>query len=75
MPTGARLDTFEQARAQLETRGISWYRLETGDSGTYKFSCSVPNRQNRMVSRTYEAQAGSELAAIQAVLDQIDRER
>jgi hypothetical protein len=57
-------------------RGITWFRLETADdAGGYKFSCSIPNRQNRLINRTYEAQAPSELAAIQAVLDQIDKER
>jgi hypothetical protein len=75
LPAGSRLASFEQAKAQLSARGISWYRLETGESGAYKFSCSIPNPQNRMISRTHEAQAPSELAAIQAVLDQIDRER
>jgi hypothetical protein len=72
---GARLGSFEQARAQLDARGINWYRLETGDPGMFKFSCSVPNRQNRTLSRTYEGQASTEIAAIQAVLDQIDRDR
>jgi hypothetical protein len=73
---GSRLASYEQAKAQLVARGVTWFRLETADEpGSYKFSCSVPNRQNRMINRTYEAQGPSELAAIQAVLDQIDKER
>ncbi len=72
---GSRLGSFEQAKAQLDARGVTWYRLESGEPGMFKFSCSVPNRHNRTLSRTHEAQAASELAAIQAVLDQIDRER
>jgi hypothetical protein len=72
---GSKLGSFEQARSQLQVRNVTWWRLETTEPGTFKFSCSVPNRQNRQLSRTHEAQASSELAAIQAVLDQIDRER
>jgi hypothetical protein len=74
--TGSRLRSFEDAQALLRDRGITWQRLESAaDQGGWKFSCSIPNRQNPKVSRTYEAQARTELDAIQAVLDQIDKER
>jgi hypothetical protein len=71
----ARLTSYEQARGQLQARNVAWFRLETGDQGSYKFSCSIPNRQNPNLSRTYEAQGPTELAAIQVVLEQIDKER
>lgn len=72
----AALGTFEQAQAALTARGVTWQRLETlADAGEWKFSCSVPNRQNPAVNRTYEARARDALSAIQAVIDQIDRER
>jgi hypothetical protein len=69
------LTSYEQARAQLQARNVAWFRLETGEPSGYKFSCSIPNRQNRNLSRTFEAQAQTELAAIQAVLEQIDKEQ
>jgi hypothetical protein len=76
-PLGAaRAGSFEQAQSQLTTRGVIWQRLETvGDHGDWKFACSVPNPQNRLISRTYEATARDPLSAIQAVLDQISKER
>jgi hypothetical protein len=67
--------SFESLRTRLQARAISWWRLETAEPGAFKFSCSVPSAQNRAVSRTYEATGASEAAAIQATLDQIDRER
>jgi hypothetical protein len=71
-----RTSTFEQAQAQLAARGVAWQRLETvGDKGNWKFTCSVPNPQNRAISRTYEATAGTPHAALQAVLDQIGKEK
>ena len=72
---GTRLTSYEQARAQLQARGVTWFRLETIDPAGFQFSCSVPNRQNRNISRTYEAQASTELGAIQAAIEQIDKEQ
>lgn len=75
IPTGPRAASFEQAEDLLRTRGVTWQRLETAaDSGDWKFTCFVPNRTNPNVHRTYEAQARDQLAALQAVIDQIDRE-
>ncbi len=73
--SAGRVMTYEQAQALLAARGVKWQRLETwGDAGNWKFSCSIPNRQNAFISRTYEAQAPSYLAAVQAVLAQIESE-
>ncbi len=68
--------TEEQAWAQVEARGATWQRLETwGEAGEWKFSCSVPNRQNPSVRRFYEARANDRLSAMRAVLEQMDREQ
>jgi hypothetical protein len=68
--------TYEQALAQLTSRGVTWYVLEnTGDRGLCKFSCSIPNVQNPSISRKYEASAPDYLSAMRAVLDQISKER
>jgi hypothetical protein len=61
--------------ALLQARGVKWRRLETvGERNESQFSCSIPNPQNPYISRTYEARAATDIAAIQAVLDQIDRD-
>src|SRR5262245_15598465 len=68
--------TLEQAQARLASRNIRWQRLEmTPDQREWQFSCSVPSRQNPSSSRTYEAQAATPAAAVQAVLDQLDRDQ
>jgi hypothetical protein len=75
IPLTNRLSTYEQAQMLLQARQIKWQRLEMiGTAGEWKFSCSAPSRQNPASSRTYEARAVSYLAAMQAVLDQMDRE-
>lgn len=78
-PVSAREDrgmTFEQARDAIAARGALWQRLETtGEKGEWKFSCSLPNRQNPRLRRTYEASANDPVAAIRAVLEQIDKEQ
>jgi hypothetical protein len=73
---GSRIGNYEQAQALLKARGVTWYRLETwGDEGEVKFSCSIPNRQNPNIRRTYEARAHDELSVLRAVLDKIDADQ
>jgi hypothetical protein len=72
----SKITTYEQAQARLTARGVTWQRLETtGAQGEWQFSCSLPNRQNPSISHTYQAQGHDPLAAIKAVLEQIDREQ
>jgi hypothetical protein len=73
-PAGPRATSYEQAMALLAAKGVQWRRLETLDQNQTQFSCSIPNPQNRFISRTYEARAANDLAAIQAVLDQIGKD-
>jgi hypothetical protein len=74
-PGSASISSYEQAQVQLAAHGVTWQRLETwGDNG-WKFSCSIPNPQNKFISRTYEAQARDYLSAMRAVLDQVSKER
>jgi hypothetical protein len=76
VPWGGQVSSFEQAQALLSSHGVKWQRLETwGDQGEWKFSCSIPSRQNAFISRTYEGRATDSLAAVRAVLAQIDKER
>ena len=65
--------TYEQAKAILTARGVTWQRLETwGDAGEWKFSCAIPNPQNPNIRRTYEATARDDLSALRAVIDQMN---
>jgi hypothetical protein len=71
-------DTYLQLQEMLKSRGVTWQRLEPwGDGGEWKFRCSVPDPQNRAIHRNYEARAPGEygLAAIRAVIQQIDAEK
>jgi hypothetical protein len=65
--------SYDQAQAALAARGVQWQRLEAVGP-EWKFTCSVPSRQDQQRSRTYEGRAATYLAAIQAVLEQMDRE-
>lgn len=74
--TGDRtISTYEQAKAELDARGALWQRLETdAETGLWKFSCALPNKQNPRLHRTYQAKAADSLAAIRAVFEQIDQQ-
>ncbi len=73
---GSQPATYEQLRSQLVTRGVTDMRLETwGTAGAWKFTCSLPNRQDPNKRRTYEAQAQDDLSAMRAVLEQMDRDK
>jgi hypothetical protein len=72
----ARVATFEQAQVLLRAHGVTWQRLETGgDAGEWKFSCSIPSRQNPNIRQSYEARANDQVAALRAVLEQMEREQ
>jgi hypothetical protein len=66
--------TYEQARAQLEARSVSWSKLEQ-DQDQWQFTCSVPNSQNPSVSKTYVGKASTPLDAMRVVLKEIDAQR
>jgi hypothetical protein len=71
----AGIATLEQAQKELDARGVLWQNLvKVGPNGEWKFSCSIPNRQNPRQQRTYEFRASDPIAAIRAVLEQIDKD-
>jgi hypothetical protein len=74
-PMTPHLASYEQAQVTLLGKGIKWQQLQmTGDPGEWSFSCSLPDRQNPAMSRTYSGKGPNYLAAMQAVLDQMERE-
>jgi hypothetical protein len=75
-PQDNRALTYEQAQDLMKKRGVLWQRLEmVAESGEWKYSCSIPNRQNPKIRRTYEARASEPVAAIRAVLEQLDKDQ
>jgi hypothetical protein len=71
-------DSHAQILEELRARGASRFNLvAVGDTGEWKFSCSVADKPNADMLQRYESRAFGEdgLAAMRAVLEQIDRER
>jgi hypothetical protein len=74
VPSGP-IMSYEQAQLVLQSHGVTWQRLETwGDKGQWKFSCSIPNKQNPAIARNFEARANAPIDAIKAVLDQFGKD-
>lgn len=71
---GVRVRTFEEAQQFLKARGVRWQELQTTGENEWKFSCSIPNRNNPSSVRNYEARDGYGLLAMQKVIDQISRD-
>lgn len=66
---------LDHALAAVAALHPKWHRLEGSSPGTWRFSCSVPDKQEPSKSRTYEAEGPTALAAVQQVLDRINRGR
>ncbi|MCS6978381.1 MAG: hypothetical protein NZM31_15435 [Gemmatales bacterium] len=64
----------EQALEQLRARGVNWHQSEPV-GGQWRLRCTVPDPSRSDVSRFYEAYGTDELAAIWAVIQQIDEQR
>jgi hypothetical protein len=71
---GMRAVGFDEAHAQLAARGVICQLLELTEAGDWRFTCYIRSRQNPNVRRKHIATARTELAAMQAALEQIDRE-
>jgi len=73
---GTQLQTVEQGLAWLEARGARGARLDyQHQAQEWKFVCSVPNKNNPKMWRTHETQARDPRSAVQAVIEQIEREQ
>jgi hypothetical protein len=72
-------DSFDHLMDELRKRGVDdFWRLEYLGGGVYHFRCMVPSSpDNRNLGRNYEVRVpgANGLAAIRAVLDQIDHDR
>jgi hypothetical protein len=66
--------TYEELQQELKKRGVTWQGQETTDQGV-KFTCSIADPQNPNRQRVFEAVGPDYVAAIQLVLQQIDRQK
>jgi hypothetical protein len=70
--------SYEQLQHQLQARGVSWQQLKTGlAADEWLFVCAVPHPGQNNLERHYEARAvgSGGLAAIRAVIQEIDKDR
>jgi hypothetical protein len=67
--------TYEQLRAQLRARGVAIIKITVdGTSGETSMSCFVPLKGDPTKQQRYDAtRARDEVAAMQALLEQIDK--
>ena len=70
--------TFEQLQREFEKRGVTEQHLDTTSKpGEWSFHCAVPTPNDPYTRRNYDTKMVGDrgLAAMRAVLEQIDRER
>jgi hypothetical protein len=63
--------SWEQARGQLQARGVNWMQLEMHE-GMWHLQCSIPDVQDPKKARFFEAHAKDEVEAMRAVLEKMD---
>ncbi|VTS08740.1 hypothetical protein [Tuwongella immobilis] len=73
--TAPKFQSVDEAQAHLKKQGALYQKLEQAGNGDWQFSCVLPNEQNILVNRRYEARDPDKLHAVQLVVDQIYRDR
>jgi hypothetical protein len=73
-PTG-HLGGLEQTLNAIAAYNPKWHKLENAGAGSWRFSCSIPDRNEPNKSRTYEGEGVTAMAAVQGVLDRIGQDR
>jgi hypothetical protein len=59
----------------LEDRGLKAFRLELQrDTGQWRCTCSLPDRRNPSLKRTYDTTARDRVAAVRAVIEKVEKE-
>lgn len=71
------LGSYESVQEQLRARGVVWQQLRQVENEEWHFICAIPDPRQGNLRRNYEARAVGRhgLAAIQAVLEEIDRDQ
>ena len=74
-PMSGTLTSVDQGLKLLEQKGVQGFRLEKDrETGQWRCLCSIPSRQNPTTKQVYDLKAPDALAALQAVLDKIERD-
>ncbi|MEY4396170.1 MAG: hypothetical protein RL595_3419 [Planctomycetota bacterium] len=67
-------EEFRNLMQQLTTRGLAWQRLDYNpQAGDWKFYCAVKDPAQPNATRNFETTAKTDVAALKAVLEEIDR--
>jgi hypothetical protein len=59
---------------RLQDRGMTAFRLEMQRDGVWRCICSIPDRRNPSLKQTYNTSAADPLAALRAVVEEVERE-
>ena len=75
--TNSQFGSAEEFRAlmqQLSTRGLAWQRLDySPQTGDWKFYCAVKDPTQNGATRNFETTAKTDVAALKAVLEEINK--
>ena len=67
-------EEFRSLMQQLSTRGLAWQRLDySPQTGDWKFYCAVKDPTQNGVTRNFETTAKTDVAALKAVLEEINK--
>lgn len=69
------LGGLEQTLNAIAAFNPKWHKLENAGAGSWRFSCSIPDRNEPSKSRTYEGEGVTAMTAVQGVLDRIGSDR
>jgi hypothetical protein len=73
---GNQIEALDQALRQLRTgRQVTWVRLETLESGGWRFQCMIADSTNPEREFRHDGTGATEVEAVHKVLDQIALER
>ncbi|MSR31754.1 MAG: hypothetical protein EXR99_09640 [Gemmataceae bacterium] len=67
-------EEFRSLMQQITTRGLAWQRLDYNpQAGEWKFYCAIKDPSQPGVTRNFETTARTDVSALRAVLNEIDR--
>jgi hypothetical protein len=65
---------LDQALASISNLNPKWQKLEHLGAEGWRFTCSIPDRQEPNKSRTFEGDGPTALLAVQSVLERVRQE-
>jgi hypothetical protein len=74
-PSTASTSGLDQALSNVNSMSPKWQKLEQLGVEGWRFTCSIPDRNEPNKSRTFEGEGVSALAAVHSVLERVRQER